>query len=681
MEGLSLFEDEVIADSEGEDDFFAPVNRARTTGNDSNVSQFTANPNNRDPVANFTPITSTKASTIENASSSSAGPPARPRPRPKPAYKSAQSHQADSSVSNGTSESSEVSKSRSTLNAEANSVLLDFAAVPSIADRAKMRRRDTKATPTSTPLDFTPPSKSNAISKKNSPIEVLEITSDEDELALEPAPTKKKRKSKVATSNNKTPKSPARRSKGVQPPPQADSSQPSLPMATSPVLPAIPLTNTTMPPSDPPPSTPLEHPPIAVMPKLPGDQGSSSRATSLSPSKRKRSSERDELEGEDMSMDIDKQLMPPPPVVMIPSTKKPAKARKTKEKKDSDDAEGGGKKKTASKKAAKEAREKKTKDKGKGKVKEPEVFKSAEFVDDDDVDDLFGDERPASSSTGGAPATSSSPRSRQKSSEPSTRPEPVEIEEVEPPRKKQKTDKRTQVESDVSAKKRKQNVVMSDEEDVEEAEEVVTKKRNGSSKKTKAKSSKNSSDEVDHIDQELPGPLGDSGADALPKENVDPKPDTPAPAPAKTTVDETPSKPTYTPISSRYSVAPRTKSTPMSELIRKVNAQPNSPFHSPAASASKQSAMGTAYSPYLKSSKSMLSRIAPLHPNRRPPPPPLPPPPPKKKTKKELEREEKWEEELVESVGGLTEWAALSEQERKDMRRMKREQEMYGYDD
>ncbi|EEB90361.1 hypothetical protein MPER_11442 [Moniliophthora perniciosa FA553] len=123
----------------------------------------------------------------------------------------------------------------------------------------------------------------------------------------------------------------------------------------------------------------------------------------------------------------------------------------------------------------------------------------------------------------------------------------------------------------------------------------------------------------------------------------------------------------------------------MSELIRRVNAQPGSPF-SPASSTKTATPYAkpgtpTAYSPYLKSSRSMLSRIAPLHPNRRTPPPLPPPPPPKKKSKKELELEEKWEEELVDSVGGMTEWLALSDQERKDMRKMKREKELYGWEE
>ena len=77
----------------------------------------------------------------------------------------------------------------------------------------------------------------------------------------------------------------------------------------------------------------------------------------------------------------------------------------------------------------------------------------------------------------------------------------------------------------------------------------------------------------------------------------------------------------------------------------------------------------------------MLSRIASLHPNRRTPPPPPPPPPPRKKTKKELELEEKWEEEMVESVGGMEAWAVLGDEERREMRKAKWARELGGWDE
>ncbi|KAF8896417.1 hypothetical protein BD779DRAFT_1466372 [Infundibulicybe gibba] len=167
------------------------------------------------------------------------------------------------------------------------------------------------------------------------------------------------------------------------------------------------------------------------------------------------------------------------------------------------------------------------------------------------------------------------------------------------------------------------------------------------------------------------GPTGQAATISTPKA-------APTPAP------ETPKEGLFPSLTSRYTIAPRAKSTPMSELIRRVNSLPGSPFPSPhprASSSIRTATSGLAYSPYLKSSRSLLSRIAPLHPNRRTPPPPLPPPPPPKKTKKEKEREERWEEELVESVGGITEWACMTDAERKELRRAKRESEMAGWED
>ncbi|KAG2034938.1 hypothetical protein BDR03DRAFT_1093453 [Suillus americanus] len=109
----------------------------------------------------------------------------------------------------------------------------------------------------------------------------------------------------------------------------------------------------------------------------------------------------------------------------------------------------------------------------------------------------------------------------------------------------------------------------------------------------------------------------------------------------------------------------KSKSTPMSELIRRVNSQPNSPFLD-----------GPSYSPLVKSSRTMLSRIAPLHPNRRTPPPPLPRPPPPKKSKKQIEMEERIEEELSETVEG---WSCMTDEERRNLRRARIDAEL-GYD-
>ncbi|KAJ7364221.1 hypothetical protein DFH08DRAFT_681142 [Mycena albidolilacea] len=125
----------------------------------------------------------------------------------------------------------------------------------------------------------------------------------------------------------------------------------------------------------------------------------------------------------------------------------------------------------------------------------------------------------------------------------------------------------------------------------------------------------------------------------------------------------------------------------MAELIRRVSARPGSPFPVVARRGSLGGGAGsnpgtptTTYSPHHKFSRSALSRIAPLHPNRRTPPPPLPPPPPKPKTKKEKEREERWEEEMIEAVGGWDDWKLLSEQEQKAAKRAKWARELGGED-
>ncbi|EAU85467.1 hypothetical protein CC1G_06368 [Coprinopsis cinerea okayama7 len=202
--------------------------------------------------------------------------------------------------------------------------------------------------------------------------------------------------------------------------------------------------------------------------------------------------------------------------------------------------------------------------------------------------------------------------------------------------------------SKVQSKKRKTGVVVSDEEDEGEAWNILTK--TPGSKKG-----------ADH--REPPHP-------DLSKENIQPLS---SPKPSEM------SAPVAKPFHRRPSIAPR-KSTPMTELIKRVNSLPNSPF--PVASSARVPGISraTAYSPYLKSSRTALSKIAPLHPNRRTPPPPPPPPPPKKKTKKELEREEKWEEELIDSLGGIEVWAAMSDMERRDLRKAKFEAEMGGWD-
>lgn len=129
-----------------------------------------------------------------------------------------------------------------------------------------------------------------------------------------------------------------------------------------------------------------------------------------------------------------------------------------------------------------------------------------------------------------------------------------------------------------------------------------------------------------------------------------------------------PTRETPTPGKLRYSLNRSDRKTPMQELIRRAASHPNAPFSNSASPIA---------SPLAKTSKSALRRIAPLHLTRRTPPPPPPRPPPPKKSKKMLALEEKWEMELEDEVEG---WWALTDEERQDWRRSKRDKEL-GYDD
>jgi len=129
-----------------------------------------------------------------------------------------------------------------------------------------------------------------------------------------------------------------------------------------------------------------------------------------------------------------------------------------------------------------------------------------------------------------------------------------------------------------------------------------------------------------------------------------------------------PTRETPAPGKLRYTLSRFEQKTPMRELIKRASSHPNAPF-------SKHSS--PIASPLAKTSKSALRHIAPLHPTRRTPPPPPPRPPPPKKSKKMLQLEEKWEMELEDEVEG---WWVLTDEERKDWRRAKRDKEL-GFDD
>ena len=121
----------------------------------------------------------------------------------------------------------------------------------------------------------------------------------------------------------------------------------------------------------------------------------------------------------------------------------------------------------------------------------------------------------------------------------------------------------------------------------------------------------------------------------------------------------------FTRLNYGHSIASEEKPMSMAEIIRRANSAGGTP------SGIKS------HSSFMKGSRSVLKRIAPLHARRKTPPPLPPKPPPPKKTKKQLELEEKWEEELEETIEG---WVALSSQEREVLRKQKRDMEM-GYED
>ncbi|KAG7094099.1 hypothetical protein E1B28_007716 [Marasmius oreades] len=379
-----------------------------------------------------------------------------------------------------------------------------------------MRRRDTqKSKPT------------------KSPFEVIEFSSDDDdvdELALTSS-SKSKVKAKPSSSETRT-KAKTKRDKnknkknGIPSPlPREESSQPSLPMGTSPVLPRIelaPAPPSTLPPSDYPQSTPSginnmndnenEYPPIAVMPQLHlqlrSDVGSSSQVTSPCPSaKRKRSSEQDELEYEDvdtrMVTGVDKPDVSSPKEASSSKKKTAAKVKKAKGKKAETefngvrDGDGEGMGKGKGKKASKGKT--KDKDRRKAKAKEPEEFY--------DEDDLFGDEPRRPSDRPAAVRGSKSPQGLSETAGKS--PDKDDASSPSPP-KKQKLNGGSSSGLDsskfISSKpKGRRNVVISEDEEDDDGKMekiVLTTKDNGRAKTDKEKTQIR--DRVDPKQQETP---------------------------------------------------------------------------------------------------------------------------------------------------------------------------------
>ncbi|EEB90360.1 hypothetical protein MPER_11441 [Moniliophthora perniciosa FA553] len=466
----SLFGDnDLVADSEGEDDIYVlPTQKHKETAvnsNESTVSQFTSNQPiaTRDTISSFS-ATAGDISLVANASASSTS----TRPRPKPAYKGAPGNDSlstSSETTNLTTTSNRPKPQPAYKGAvgyepqpqPAPTYADDFMPL-SIADRAKMRNRRSGdvAIVNASPRE-----------KAVEP-EILELTSDDDELAIQP---KKKGKSKAKATRTMPSPSP----------------QPSLPMATSPLIPT-----STLPPSDPPILTPSEFsvglPPIAVMPQVPSSSASS---------KRKRTPERDDLFGDDELDGLDMDVEP------LPAKK--AKVKKVKEKKAKKAGDEGAEKSKARPKAKKKEKEKNVKDR-----EIQQNFKSTEFVNDSD-DELHLDNAAA------GPSGSGSSQSHAW----------VEADkEPEPPRKKQKSGAKGKEKDNAPNTSRKGRVVVSDDED-----EYIDGEQKGKvvvveiEKKRQAKQCK----PVAEPEPSTPGPSSrsdeeDADREVPTKENIDPRP-------------------------------------------------------------------------------------------------------------------------------------------------------------
>ncbi|KAL0954301.1 hypothetical protein HGRIS_003302 [Hohenbuehelia grisea] len=624
----------------------------------------------------------------------------KPRPRPRPRARNLLDEPTSTSISHSSSPGRHTGAhidTHTTVLDQSFATDVDFTAGGGIAERAKMRQRNAKSksidmssqmlmpTPSlaiiSPPKKMKPKPKPKPAKKKEPPpksaiLDIIELTSSDDDLAFVTPVAKTKPKPKPSR------KAPSRAPKDSDP-----SSQASIPVPTSPLHTLNPMTSQ-LPPSDPPPSTNSvpepDLPPIAVMHDINGpnehsdlDLSDDSLFSEVLPKKRKRPIVREESDWEEGgSKAASSSRRDPPPFFASASQPVPpqpnnaatmssdvvedagsgktssrAKAAPRKRKLTGDGAEPLPSEPSSSKSKPKRPRKGKKigedvevevliespaprpKKKGKGKAKESEVFKSSEFIDDED--DLGVD----------LTAMTATTRSRDTESEPSAPKVPSPL--------------RGPSDIDGAMGNNNNDPEGNDGPPPDSESPPRVENRQAKQRATAQKRKVIASDDED-----------DGNSRPITKSTKENQP----PAASKAPPPE-PSTPAIPKLSSRNSIAPRTKSTPMSELIRRVNSLPGSPL-----SASPAARAGVTYSPYLKASRSALSRIAPLHPNRRTPPPPPPPPPPRKKSKKELEREERWEEEMIESVGGYSEWSCLSDAERKDMRRAKWEMEMGGWD-
>lgn len=376
---------------------------------------------------------------ISNASSS--GRP--PRPKPRPAYKKKKDRQdkpeAIDIFSNDPPQVQTVGTS------DISQFQTDIPS--SIADRAKMRSRKTK----SNSYAMYGISPKGQDSNRTAPHDVIELSSDEDELILLPSKTKSEGKRKLHTTNklngfSESPLSSAsefdpvprpkpktqanKRRKSSHPmSPQAQSPQGTILLPTSsstdPIAP-IPfnLLPSQLPPSDPPMSTATtcDVPPIETLPNCDTDPLSSPPSLFTPPSwarkRRQLTFGADQLDSDNsqsvgIEKDTDIQRMPPPPLpkpllkarkkstesmslsILPPTTdssvtsvgtvkkSQTVKLRRKKRQVDGESGEVGTKGKGKGQKKV-EVVIQVPKSKAQSKGKEKEVFKSREFIEEDD---------------------------------------------------------------------------------------------------------------------------------------------------------------------------------------------------------------------------------------------------------------------------------------------------------
>ncbi|TFY72312.1 hypothetical protein EVG20_g688 [Dentipellis fragilis] len=667
----------VVADSEDEDSFDLGEQPPRVELNmPQTVSQIETAPSVE--VEKATAATYSTISTFTNPQPQPAGNstissytpnvqysnPPKARPRPRPIFKGSKSD-STAPTSDATSLILQTPSSERmpppTVIVNNNSIPLtipdkgsaaaDFSL--DIAERAKMRSRNAKK-----PLQRE---------------EVIELTSDEEMPAPPPKP---KAKPKAR---------PVKRAKVDHPNPGdvsiAESAATTIPVASS----SFPL-----PPSDPYTSSPEKRAEILAGLNSPAQQTVVQEKKRVTIPRIQRESDGGIAGPAGVPMDIDQETTAPPPPFFAPSTEvqgpsrleddlPPVSAEKGKKakkgaKKAADEGTAKAKpkakaSKTASKQLQVEVLIETSPKKGKGASKtvdhqaeaslpKPDsssaskknpASKKRRRVDDSDselsaVDDSEEDELqlvPASKTKAKKPASRKAASGGTKGSKGKGKAVPVDEEPQARGQKRARTGR---------------GAVLSEEEEAEVAQAPPSRNRSGKAT-DKDKGSKGTNDaELAQRDDPDARPLA-KGKDkpnapetpARSKENVSPESSNGSGA-----ADSRPSSSTKEMTSSssgrKYTFSRPSKPTPMQELIRRANSHPNSPF--------TPSPRASYHSPLAKTSKSLLRKIAPLHPNRKSPPPPLPPPPPPKKSKKMLQLEEKWEMELEESVEG---WFALSD--------------------